>query len=211
MGVCTTLPNLAIITEFVEKGSLWDHLRKIQCAGFTTVEKPLSMAKDAARGMNYLHQRKPPILHRDLKSPNLLVDASGSLKVCDFGFTVVKGAANSHTQCGTVAYMAPEMLRHEEYDEKVDVYSFGIVLWELYTGGIPYEGLSNQMIYSQVVHNGSRPPLPPHLAIVLKNLIGDCWHPQPSRRPCFTVILQRLEEIEFHRNNHHQNGLQRRH
>lgn len=85
---------------------------------------------DTARGMNYLHERGTPILHRDLKSLNLLLDESRRVKLADFGWT--KGLQNYMTgKIGTYQWMAPEVISSFQYTEKADVYSFGIILWEI--------------------------------------------------------------------------------
>ena len=91
----------------------------------------LSMAYDVAKGMNYLHKRNPPIVHRDLKSPNLLVDKKYTVKVCDFGLSRLKANTflSSKSAAGTPEWMAPEVLRDEPSNEKSDVYSFGVILW----------------------------------------------------------------------------------
>ncbi|XP_026429682.1 serine/threonine-protein kinase STY46-like isoform X1 [Papaver somniferum] len=104
------------------------------------------MALDIARGMNYLHRHNPPIIHRDLKSSNLLVDKNWSVKVGDFGHSRLKHATflTTSTTHGTPQWMAPEVIRNEPADEKSDVYSFGVILWELATLKIPWDGL-NQM------------------------------------------------------------------
>ena len=87
------------------------------------------------RGMHYLHSFEPMIVHRDLKSPNLLVDKSFVVKVCDFGLSRMKRNTylSSKTNAGTPEWMAPEVLRNDDSDEKADIYSFGVILWELAT------------------------------------------------------------------------------
>lgn len=81
---------------------------------------------DTAKGMLYLHANKPPIMHRDLKTPNLLVDYDWNVKLIDFGFTKVKDAEYTRTKLGTPQWMAPEILKSQPYNEKVDVYAFGM-------------------------------------------------------------------------------------
>ncbi|CAM9758501.1 unnamed protein product, partial [Sphacelaria rigidula] len=104
----------------------------------------LKVAEGVACGMNYLHGHQPsPILHRDLKSANLLLDDSFNVKICDFGLARLKAYTNSMTgNCGTVQWMAPEVLASEKYTETADVYSFAIVCWELLERACPYEGMS---------------------------------------------------------------------
>merc|ERR1712100_693769 len=93
----------------------------------------ISFSLDAARGMEYLHSRTPPILHRDMKSPNLLIDSNWRIKISDFGFSTIKKAASNLTRVGSPVWAAPEVMRGEPYTEKLDIYSFAIVMWELLT------------------------------------------------------------------------------
>jgi serine/threonine protein kinase len=153
LGVCIVPPNLCILTEYMKNGSLGPFLRNksnklswIDC---------LNMGKQAAVGMDYLHSLRPPLIHRDLSSYNILVDKvsvsshlllrfrhtdlsllSFSLqnlrvKIGDFGLSRIKAQNATMTRCGTVAWTAPEVLEGKDYSEKSDVYSFGIILWEL--------------------------------------------------------------------------------
>ncbi len=123
MGACTTPPELCIVTEFIGRGSLHE-VMKSNRPDFDWKRK-MKIATHAAIGMLYLHSRSPPIVHRDLKSDNLLVTDDFSCKVCDFGLARVKAhvthVETTHANAGTPAWMAPELLRGEEFDERVDV------------------------------------------------------------------------------------------
>lgn len=101
------------------------------------------------------------------------------------------------TQCGSPLWMAPEMIKNEPYDEKADVYSFGICLWELYTRKIPYRdlGLSPSHLVVKVVREALRPPLHRAMPEPYVNLVEKCWHPKPKHRPTFDQILATLEEF----------------
>jgi serine/threonine protein kinase len=119
MGAITRVPNLSIVTEFLPRGSLF---RLIHRPNNQLDEKRrLRMALDVARGMNYLHNCTPVIVHRDLKSPNLLVDKNWVVKVCDFGLSRMKNNTflSSRSTAGTAEWMAPEVLRNEPSDEKL--------------------------------------------------------------------------------------------
>ena len=138
MGWCPEPPLIA--TEFMKRGSLHNILRKNK--GPLDGPRMHHCALSVARGMHYLHSRSPPILHLDLKSPNILVDDKWRVKIADFGLarvrsnTLLSGNSAFH---GTPEWMAPEMLRAENYDEKADVYSYGVVLWELFAlGTVPF-------------------------------------------------------------------------
>eukprot|EP01128_Nolandella_sp_AFSM9_P012728 TRINITY_DN955_c0_g1_i3.p1 TRINITY_DN955_c0_g1~~TRINITY_DN955_c0_g1_i3.p1 ORF type:complete len:176 (+),score=23.58 TRINITY_DN955_c0_g1_i3:69-530(+) len=95
----------------------------------------------AAKGMLYLHDLSPPVIHRDLKTQNLLVDEYWRAKLCDFGLSREK-ASETMSRLGTIQYSAPEVLRGERYTEKADVYSYAILIWEMFTEEIPYEGFA---------------------------------------------------------------------
>ena len=102
----------------------------------------LQIMRDTAAGMEYLHLHQPIIIHRDLKSQNLLLDKSWTTKVADFGISRVKGMTATMTRIGTPQWMAPEVLREEKYSEKADIWSYGVVLWELVTLRPPFDGVS---------------------------------------------------------------------
>ncbi|PNX74450.1 serine/threonine-protein kinase CTR1-like protein, partial [Trifolium pratense] len=135
MGAVTQPPNLSIVTEYLSRGSLYRLLHRPGAKEVLDERRRLSMAYDVAKGMNYLHKRNPPIVHRDLKSPNLLVDKKYTVKVCDFGLSRLKANTflSSKSAAGTPESMAPEVLRDEPSNEKSDIYSFGVIMWELAT------------------------------------------------------------------------------
>ncbi|KAL8110951.1 hypothetical protein AgCh_026642 [Apium graveolens] len=127
MGAVTRPPNLSIVTEFLPRGSLYRLIHRPN--NQLDVRRRLRMALDAARGMNYLHNCSPVIVHRDLKSPNLLVDKNWVVKVCDFGLSRMKHSTflSSRSTAGTAEWMAPEVLRNEPSDEKYGLHSFNIL------------------------------------------------------------------------------------
>jgi len=158
----------------------------------------LKIALGTARGMNYLHCSKPPILHRDLKSLNILLDDTWGVKVCDFGFTVVKEKDNNKAQrIGTIQWMAPEILRGQRYDEKSDVYSFGIVLWELAAKLPPYPQIKADEVARKVLEEGLRPQIPPRCPPMMAQLMKDCWGDDPVKRPTFSQIINALEKMQL--------------
>jgi sterile alpha motif and leucine zipper-containing kinase AZK len=200
MGAVIRLESnrLCIVSEFCHRGSLYRILHK------SDRELPwlrrISMALDAARGCQFLHTHKPCIVHRDLKSPNLLVDRHWNVKVGDFGlartkshFYVSLGGGN----VGTPEWTAPEVLKDEEYNEKADVYSFGVVLWEICTRKRPFKGLTQMQVVVAVGFNGERLPrvesadVDPRLSDLMQQCMADTWHERPS----FADIVQRLEPV----------------
>ena len=146
--------------------------------------------------MSYLHSRSPPVVHHDLKPANLLVDSNWTLKVSDFGMSRLKHTTylSSNTPGGTPEWMAPEVLRNDPTDERSDVYSFAVILWELFTLKYPWEELSTPVqIVVQVAFLHRRPKLPTWLPSEAVGLLQKCWHKDPMERPGFPEILDALK------------------
>jgi sterile alpha motif and leucine zipper-containing kinase AZK len=195
-----TEPHYCIVTEFVTPGSLQVVL-KLSEEYPLPWPQPVSMASDVAQGMAYLHSFHPPIVHRDLKPSNLLVDSTGSVQVCDFGTSRQVVPTGTMSVCGTPVYMAPEVLRGDRYDERADLYSFGIVLWELLVRELPFKGVIPVVAGMKIAYEGARPPVPavetmiePGQPQYLK-LIQDCWAQQATERPMFNQVVTMLQEI----------------
>eukprot|EP00898_Chlorokybus_atmophyticus_P008420 jgi/Chlat1/857/Chrsp104S01193 len=187
IGACTKPPNLAIITEFMDGGSLYDYLHKkgIQLKLNMLVKVCIGVAK----GMDYLHRNQ--IIHRDLKAANLLMDEHEVVKVADFGVARVQDQTGIMTaETGTYRWMAPEVIEHKPYNHKADVFSFGIVVWELLTGKVPYTDMSPLQAAVGVVQKGLRPPIPRGTHPLLVQLMEACWQSVPSQRPEFNEILE---------------------
>ncbi|XP_039015305.1 serine/threonine-protein kinase STY46-like isoform X2 [Hibiscus syriacus] len=192
IGASTKPPNLFIVTEFMSGGSVYDYLHKHK--GVFKLPTLLKVAIDISKGMNYLHQNN--IIHRDLKAANLLMDENEVVKVADFGVARVKAQSGVMTaETGTYRWMAPEVIEHKPYDHKADVFSFGIVLWELLTGKIPYEFLTPLQAAVGVVQKGLRPTIPKHASPRLTELLERCWQQDPALRPDFAEIIEILQQI----------------
>jgi len=154
------------------------------------------VAAGAARGINYLHCGQPAVLHRDLKSANILLDESYNAKVADFGLSRLKAQTRSMTgNCGTVQWMAPEILSNESYAEPSDVYSYGIILWELLVRECPYEGMSPIQCALAVLNDDSRPKVPDWCPPTFVALITMCLERDPRLRPTFSQILSALDSM----------------
>lgn len=192
MGACTEPETPCIVTEYLGRGSLANIL------GDESVDIDwglrLQIGIDCARGMAYLHSRHPVIIHRDLKTDNLLVDDNWSVKVADFGLATVKSRTFAKTMCGTTGWVAPEVLAEEGYTEKADVYSFAIILWEMLTRQIPYAG-KNTMQVVRSVDRGERLSIPDNCPPDYAQLITDCWATDPAKRLSFAEILPRIEKM----------------
>ncbi|CAL5021692.1 unnamed protein product [Urochloa decumbens] len=197
MGAVTQPPNLSIVTEYLSRGSLYRLLHRHGSRENLDERRRLSMAFDVVKGMNYLHKRNPPIVHRDLKSPNLLVDKKYTVKVCDFGLSRLKANTflSSKTAAGTPEWMAPEVLRDEPSNEKSDVYSFGVILWELMTLQQPWSNLNPAQVVAAVGFKGRRLEIPSSVDPKVAALIESCWVREPWRRPSFASIMESLKPL----------------
>ncbi|CAN8257763.1 unnamed protein product [Cochlearia groenlandica] len=192
MGACTRSPTLCIVTEFMARGSIYDFLHKQKCA--FKLQTLLKVALDVAKGMCYLHQNN--IIHRDLKTANLLMDEYGLVKVADFGVARVQLESGVMTaETGTYRWMAPEVIAHKPYSHKADVFSYAIVLWELLTGDIPYAFLTPLQAAVGVVQKGLRPKIPKKTNPKVKELLERCWHKEAEQRPDFEEIVETLQQI----------------
>eukprot|EP01095_Lingulamoeba_sp_RSL-Kostka_P001500 TRINITY_DN12086_c0_g1_i1.p1 TRINITY_DN12086_c0_g1~~TRINITY_DN12086_c0_g1_i1.p1 ORF type:complete len:557 (+),score=118.40 TRINITY_DN12086_c0_g1_i1:74-1744(+) len=196
MGAAKQPPNICIIMEYMERGSLQDLLQDKDLDLSLDLRKQLLLG--AARGMKYLHSSKPMVIHRDLKSHNLLVDKNWVCKVADFGLSRMIETDYSNqedlTMVGTPCWTAPEILRHESYSEKCDVYSYGVVIWEAYTRKKPYKNLTAFQVVVAVVNSGLRPQIPENCPQNWRQLMQDCWDEHPDNRPTFSEIIQRIED-----------------
>ncbi|GMY11146.1 serine/threonine-protein kinase sty17 [Fagus crenata] len=154
----------------------------------------LKVSIDVSKGMNYLHQNN--IIHRDLKTANLLMDENEVVKVADFGVARVQTQSGVMTaETGTYRWMAPEVIEHKAYDHKADVFSFGIVLWELLTGELPYSHLTPLQAAVGVVQKGIRPTIPKNTYPRLTELLERCWQQDAAQRPDFSEITEILQHI----------------
>ena len=214
LGACTVPPQLCILTEFCHGGSLFAALRKRSWRTSLSLQDLRNVARNMARGMRYLHACH--IIHRDLKSQNLLLDrvveeGCPVVKIADFGLsrnyrgmgTVTGSVAGLMTsETGTYRWMAPEMIRHEPYNEKVDVYSYAVVLWEMFSCEVPFSGMTPIQAAFAVADKHLRPQCESEYAKEVKipsawkALIEKCWHKSSHARPRFNEILQILDEME---------------
>ncbi|KAJ8020060.1 Mitogen-activated protein kinase kinase kinase 13-B [Holothuria leucospilota] len=188
-GVCRKAPCFCILMEYCPYGQLYEVLRDgREIPPYLMVE----WSKQIARGMDYLHSRK--IIHRDLKSPNVLVSTNDLLKISDFGTSKEWNEKSTKMSfAGTVAWMAPEVIRNELCSEKVDVWSFGVVLWELLTGEMPYKDVDSSAIIWGVGSNSLQLPIPSTCPEGFKILMIQCWSAKTKNRPNFRQIMMHLD------------------
>ncbi|CAI5941032.1 unnamed protein product [Closterium sp. NIES-65] len=205
IGACSHWPRLFIVTELMAKGSVRDVLDRHS----VTLSLParLKILRDAARGLDFLHRRG--IVHRDLKAANLLIDENDVVKLCDFGVARMLpsrqqggqlrggpekvGGADMTAETGTYRWMAPEVMEHRGYDQRADVFSFAITMWEVLTGDLPYSGLTPLQAAIGVLQRNLRPPIPPTLPPPIATLMARCWASDPADRADFSEVLTVLE------------------
>jgi serine/threonine protein kinase len=197
MAASTKPPRMCIVMEFMSLGSLYDLIHNELIPDIPLALK-VRLGLQAAKGMHFLHSSG--IVHRDLKSLNLLLDAKWNLKVSDFGLTRFKGDLkdSQQQQQGSIHWMAPEILAEETDIDFVlaDIYAFGIILWELLTREQPYAGLTPAAIAVAVIRDDARPNMPEgHVDADYEKLITDCWHRDPTVRPTFLEVMTRLSAM----------------
>ncbi|GLJ22039.1 hypothetical protein SUGI_0412960 [Cryptomeria japonica] len=181
-----------VVMEYLSGGTLKNYLikKRREKLGFNVV---IQLALDISRGLSYLHSQK--IVHRDVKTENMLLDRSGSVKMADFGVARIE-AENLRDMTGTtgtLGYMAPEVLDGKPYNRKCDVYSFGICLWEIYCCEMPYAHLSFAEFTSAVVKQNLRPKIPRCCPTSLANVMKKCWDANPEKRPEMEEVVELLE------------------
>jgi serine/threonine protein kinase len=194
------LQKYCIVTEFCMHGDLSDFMQKVPRPTF---QKQLSLMYDIAFGCSYLHGRRPAIIHRDLKSLNILIDENERAKISDFGLAKIKKKARTlmHTVVGTPNWQAPEMWTDEpNYTEKVDVYSCGLIFWEIlmWSNQYPFSELTDFQIYEQVGKKNVRPPMGGALKKYpqqILTLIEEMWDADPDKRPSMLEVVSVLSEL----------------
>ncbi|CAM8926480.1 unnamed protein product [Rhodiola kirilowii] len=200
LGVLKHPTRLIFLTEYLSNGTLHDILRK---KGRLDSRTAIAYALDIARGMNYLHEHKPhAVIHRDLTPRNVLQDASMHLKVTDFGLSKISQERDAYGYkmtggTGSYRYMAPEVYRRESYGKSVDVFSFALIMHEMFQGGPSNKAEAPEQVADKRAYEDSRPSLS---SVVfpekVKMLLRDCWHRNPDNRPTFEQIILRLENIQ---------------
>lgn len=202
VGAVTQNIPMMIVSEYHPRGDLGSYLQK---KGRISPSKALKYALDVARGMNYLHECKPdPIIHCNLNPKNILLDNGDHLKVAGFG--LIKLSKISPDKAKLVQpegfdrsspYVAPEIYKDEIFDRNADIYSFGILLYEMLEGTPPFNTKSPEEATRLMCLEGQRPAFkskskyPPEL----RELIEECWDPEPFVRPTFSEVIVRMNKI----------------
>ncbi|XP_041440967.1 fibroblast growth factor receptor 1 L homeolog isoform X2 [Xenopus laevis] len=210
LGACTQDGPLYVIVEYASKGNLREYLRARRPPGMEYCYNPMcapdqllsfkdlvSCAYQVARGMEYLASKK--CIHRDLAARNVLVTEDNVMKIADFGLArdihhidYYKKTTNGRLP---VKWMAPEALFDRIYTHQSDVWSFGVLLWEIFTlGGSPYPGVPMEELF-KLLKEGHRMDKPTNCTNELYMMMKDCWHAMPSQRPTFNQLVEDLDRI----------------
>eukprot|EP01099_Mayorella_cantabrigiensis_P007206 TRINITY_DN627_c1_g1_i1.p1 TRINITY_DN627_c1_g1~~TRINITY_DN627_c1_g1_i1.p1 ORF type:complete len:443 (-),score=63.24 TRINITY_DN627_c1_g1_i1:404-1732(-) len=201
LGFCTSPTHQCLVTEYLQGGSLSENIVGMKTKG-DRIEIPLflKIASDISKGMLCLHTER--IIHRDLKSANILVsslsiDVAVCVKVADFGISTAHVNDREHTRYqGTFSYMAPEVFSGS-YTPKVDVYSFGMILWEMLTLEKPWSEIKHPYQIEEQTVQGNRPKIPRDINLLISQLVEDSWDQDPNMRPSFDAILKRIKDISY--------------
>ncbi|GIL75439.1 hypothetical protein Vretifemale_5158 [Volvox reticuliferus] len=218
LAMCEDPP--CIVMQYYPYGSLFDLLNRAQkgspkAAKELTWSKRLDMLRDVASGMQYLHSRKPPVIHGDLRSPNLLLDLTIDrerprfhVRIADFGLARMANGATGSVMVSKMTnprWLAPEVIRNSSVGKAADVYSFSIIMWEMLTWKQPYQDMmSVQVMFSTVTEN-SRPEVPPDVELpggpgtslpMYLQLMERCWQADASLRPSFKDIVEVLQNMQ---------------
>ncbi|XP_026883048.1 fibroblast growth factor receptor 1-A isoform X3 [Electrophorus electricus] len=210
LGACTQDGPLYVVVEFASKGNLREYLRARRPLGMEYCYNPdqvpvenmsikdlVSCAYQVARGMEYLASKK--CIHRDLAARNVLVTEDNVMKIADFGLArdihhidYYKKTTNGRLP---VKWMAPEALFDRIYTHQSDVWSFGVLLWEIFTlGGSPYPGVPVEELF-KLLKEGHRMDRPSSCTHELYMMMRDCWHAVPSQRPTFKQLVEDLDRM----------------
>ena len=182
--------KLILITELATKGDLQSFLQ--------STNEPLphelikKWTKEAAEALHYLHEKNTA--HKDVKSSNFLITGDDVLKLSDFGTVgIVDATTKTEHRKGTARWMAPEVIEQEVRSLKSDVYSYGIVTWEICAREIPFTKLKTKVEIMDAVTEGQRPQIPQHCPVVLRKVMESCWRAEHQERPSMGEVLQMLD------------------
>ncbi|XP_049944241.1 mitogen-activated protein kinase kinase kinase 10-like [Schistocerca serialis cubense] len=199
-GVCLQLPNLCLVMEYARGGSL----NRVLAGRKIRPDVLVDWAIQIARGMNYLHNGAPvSLIHRDLKSSNVLLSEPiendelqfKTLKITDFGLAREVDKTTRMSAAGTYAWMAPEVIKTSTFSKASDVWSYGVLLWELLTGETPYKGIDTLAVAYGVAVNKLTLPIPSTCPEPWRDLMEACWNSDPHMRPSFEDVLLALDAI----------------
>ena len=189
MGVAIDDNLYYMISEYVSNGSLNDYLKK----NYLTEQQKIKIALQIALAIKYIHSKN--ILHCDLKSANIFLDENFNAKLGDFGFSYIMSNEPKHAAGGTYRYMAPEILiNNEKYEKTADIFSYGLMLWEILTGKTPYSNMTIDKIIERLKKKEEILSIPKHGNIVLRYIISKCLEYKPEDRISMDDIVKILSK-----------------
>ena len=186
MGAVLSSKQALLVTEYAVRGSLESVLHSSTPLTFS---RKMHFARNVASGLAWLHGQKPPVLHRDVKPANCLVSESWDVVVSDFGLATVKKPDEQSKGFGSPFYMAPELLLNKPWGQPIDLYAYGITVWEILMRTTPFshcESFSDLVDAAAI--EGERPPVD-SLDQPVQQLLGALWHTDPNARPQLTQLL----------------------
>ncbi|XP_060939608.1 protein kinase Npk [Limanda limanda] len=194
-GAVLESPNYGIVTEYASGGSLYEYLSSEQSEEMD-MEQIMTWAIQIAKGIHYLHAEAPvKVIHRDLKSRNVVMTGDKDLKICDFGASKFLTHTTHMTVVGTFPWMAPEVIQSLPVSETCDTYSYGVVLWEMLTREVPFKGFEGLQVAWLVVEKQERLTIPTCCPASFAELMRKCWQADPKERPQFKQMLVTLEAM----------------
>ena len=194
LGIVDEATDFMLILELCEGGSLRSFLDK---GNRLSQEQFYDWAKQAALPLEYLKQNH--LVHKDVKSPNYMITAGKTLKLGDFGIAKnIEETTYSATETATYAWMAPELLTENILSPKYDIFSYGIVLWEMLTGKFPFAGLEPHAIMWRVCNENERLPIPDDCPEPVRELIERCWETDWKLRPEIEEVISRVRINSFY-------------
>ncbi|XP_020620971.1 mitogen-activated protein kinase kinase kinase MLT-like isoform X2 [Orbicella faveolata] len=191
-GAVNSKPNFCLVTEYAANGCLYDHLANNKL----NFEQILRWSTEIALGINYLHHEAPvKVIHRDLKSKNVVICSNLTIKICDFGTSRFLNNTTKMSLVGTYPWMAPEVIQSLPISEACDTFSYAVVLWEMLTQEVPFKGLLGVQVAWLVVVEGERLTIPSTCPERFAKLMSECWLAEPKERPDFMEILTILKSM----------------
>lgn len=191
-GAVNSQPNFCLVTEYAANGCLYDHLTNNKL----NFDQILQWSTEIALGINYLHNEAPvKVIHRDLKSKNVVICSDLTVKICDFGTSRFLNNTTKMSLVGTYPWMAPEVIQSLPISEASDTFSYAVVLWEMLTQEVPFKGLLGVQVAWVVVQEEERLTIPSSCPEKFAKLMKKCWLTEPKERPNFNEILSELKSM----------------
>ncbi|XP_072042552.1 mitogen-activated protein kinase kinase kinase 20-like [Amphiura filiformis] len=192
LAVLDESPDYFLIMELCTGGSLRSYLDQ-RHGNRLPLDQLCNLAKQAALPLKYL--REMEILHKDVKSPNYLIAKGKILKLTDFGIAKnLKETMSNATQSASYPWMAPELMKDLKLSPTYDIHSYGVVVWELLTLEVPFQGLEPQVVVMRICGDNERPPIPPDCPQPIADLLRKCWAVDWRKRPSIDEVLSVISD-----------------